>query len=50
MRVEAGSMNWDEIVTGNDVETDWSRLKLFFEEMREKFIPVNFFRLNKISG
>src|SRR5882757_4621513 len=40
MRVEAGSINWNEIVTGNDVETDWSRLKLFFEEMKEKFIPV----------
>jgi len=23
MRVEAGSINWDEIITGNDVETDW---------------------------
>jgi len=46
MRVEAGSINWDEIVTGNDVETDWSRLKLYFEEMREKFIPV---KISKIK-
>ena len=33
MRDEAGSINWNEIVTGNNVESDWSRLKLFFEKM-----------------
>src|SRR6266496_3704942 len=39
MRVEAGLIKWNEVVTGNNVEIDWSRLNKFFEEMREKFIP-----------
>ena len=30
MRDEVGSINWNEIVTGNNVESDWSRLKFFF--------------------
>ena len=37
IRYEAGSINWNEIVTGNNVESDWSRLKLFFKKMRDKF-------------
>ena len=39
MRDEVGSINWNEIVTENNVESDWSRLKLFFEKMPDKFIP-----------
>jgi hypothetical protein len=39
MKDEAGLINWNEVVTGNDVESDWSRLKLFFENMRDKYIP-----------
>ena len=32
---EAGSINYNEIVTvSNLIESDWSRLKLFFEKMR----------------
>src|SRR6266496_2913247 len=46
MRVEAGLIKWNEVVTGNNVEIDWSRLKKIFEEMREKFIP---FKNSKIK-
>ena len=46
IRDEAGSINWNEIVTENNVESDWSRLKLFFEKMRDKFIP---FKNSKIK-
>ena len=46
IRDEAGSITWNEIVTGNNVESDWSRLKLFFEKIRDKFIP---FKNSKIK-
>ena len=46
MRIEAGLINWNELVTGDDVEADWNRLKIFFEEMRNKFIP---FKNSKIK-
>ena len=39
IRDEAGSITWNKIVTESNVESDWSRLKLFFEKMRDKFIP-----------
>ena len=39
-------INWNEIVTGNNVESDWRRLKLFFEKMRHKFIS---FKNSKIK-
>ena len=42
MRDEVGSINWNEIVTGNNVESDWSRLKLFFEKIWDKSIPTKF--------
>ena len=38
MRLEAGLINSNEKNTGNDVESDWSWLKIFFEEMKNKFI------------
>ena len=44
---EAGSINWNEIVTGNNVESDWSKLKLFFEKMRGKFIPFKNFKIKQ---
>ena len=50
IRDEANSINWNEIVTGNNVESDWSRLKLFFERMQDKFIPLKTPRSNKTSG
>ena len=46
MRDEAGSINWNEIVAGNKVQSDWSRLKLFFLKMRNKFI---LFKSSKIK-
>ena len=46
MRVEAGLIKWNEVVTGNNVESDWSRLKKNFEQMRKKFIP---FKNSKIK-
>ena len=39
MKDEVGSVNWNEVVTGYNVESDWSRLKLFFEKIRDKSIP-----------
>ena len=47
MRLEAGLIHWNEIITGNDVETDWNRLKLFFEEMQSQFIPFRNSQINK---
>ena len=46
MRDEVGSINWNEIVTGNKVISDWSKWKLFFEKMRDKSIP---FKNSKIK-
>ena len=37
IRDEAGSINWNEIVTGNNVESDWSRLKLYFGKMQQVY-------------
>ena len=46
MRVEAGLIKWNEVVTGNNAEIDWSRFKKIVEKMREKFIP---FKNSKIK-
>jgi len=39
MRYEAELLNWDEIVTGNNVEIDWMQLKLLIAKLRDKYIP-----------
>ena len=50
MRREAGLINWNELIIGNDFEADWSRLKIFFEKMKILFVPLKNSKIKLIKN
>ena len=57
MRLESARINWNEIITGNDVESDgndvesdWSWLKTFFEVTKNNIFLLKIQKLIKTNG
>jgi ribonucleases P/MRP protein subunit RPP40 len=47
LREEAKLINWDRIVEGKSVETDWEKFKLKIGDLRDKWVPFKKARAGK---